>query len=588
MNNKKIRLVLLTLTMGLLTGCFGRVTIVVTATPSLAPSPSPIPTEVPLSTTPTPPLAEPTNATEALAATLSSTASANTIKLWLSPDVPPEYQEALDPLVASGRYAWSSASAAQVKLVSAPPSGGLVTQRIYAPVVPFPTATDDVKWADIQRYWQGEIGALSSLSESGQPPEFVTTSAIQAWLVQQFGPPSPLVRIDVVPPDAIVTTLWLHRAAAWALAPFDKLDPAMKVLTLDGASVFDRQLDLNKYPLIQTFAFSGDPQLVVAVENEVKQNGKWITTNRDLSRMTIFVMTGVTALGRATAYQMELKGITLPARDILPFMQDADLVHTSNEVAFAKDCPYPDPSYTNTTQIRFCSKESYFDLLKTIHLSIVELTGNHVNDWGTPAFSNSLDLYDANKVGYFGGGRNEEDARKALIVTNNGNTIALIGCNPVGPAPAWAKTDRPGAARCNDDFLAQEIPRLKTVANVVIMTIQYQEFYQYNPTLDQVAYFQKFATLGADLVMGSQAHVPQGFNFTGNAFIHYGIGNLFFDQMDSLQTRQMFADKLIIYKGKHISTVLFTGLLEDYSRPRRMTADERKAFLKDIFKASGW
>jgi hypothetical protein len=34
--------------------------------------------------------------------------------------------------------------------------------------------------------------------------------------------------------------------------------------------------------------------------------------------------------------------------------------------------------------------------------------------------------------------------------------------------------------------------------------------------------------------------------------------------------------------------VLFTGLIEDYSRPRPMTDAERANFLQTIFKASGW
>src|SRR5207237_9914732 len=130
--------------------------------------------------------------------------------------------------------------------------------------------------------------------------------------------------------------------------------------------------------------------------------------------------------------------------------------------------------------------------------------------------------------------------------------------------------------------------QLKRNASVVIMTSQYQEYYEYIPPNDQIAFFQKYAQDGADLVMGSQAHQPQGFNFTGSAFIHYGIGNLFFDQMDSIDTRRMFADKMIVYNGKHISTVLFTGLNEDYSRPRPMTPAERAEFLQTIFKASGW
>ncbi len=189
---------------------------------------------------------------------------------------------------------------------------------------------------------------------------------------------------------------------------------------------------------------------------------------------------------------------------------------------------------------------------------------------------------------YYGGGRNDEDARKARTIVHNGNTVAFIGCNPAGPAPAWATTDQAGSAKCDDTFIAQEIQRLKAAGDVVVMSLQYQEYYQYDAPADQVAFFGKYAQMGADLVMGSQAHQPQGFAFTGNAFIHYGIGNIFFDQMDALATRQMFADKLIFYEGRHVSTVLFTGLNEDYSRPRPMTPAERSAFLQTIFKASGW
>ncbi len=595
MNRKPFKLIVLVLGLSLTTGCFPRPVIVVTATPSQLPAPTVTPTELPT----IPPPAQTIDPTTAVLnndpPTLppdTPTAAPNAVRLWIAPDVPPTYQATLDPLVRSGRYAWASEAEAQVKLITAPPGSppisGLSAQWLYVPVVPFPTVADDVKWVAIQRYWNGDVAALSSLSNTKQPPKLILSPATLTAMTALLGPPNAAVKIEQVPPDALVTTLWLRRPAAWAIVPFAELDPAMKALTLDGASVFNRDLDLNTYPLVQHFTLTGDPALVAAASDAINASGKWIASNRDLSKLTILVMTGVTAMGRATAFQMEKTGITLPARDILPFLSDADLVHTSNEVAFATDCPFPDPAYTDTTKIHFCSKDSYFDLLKAIHLGVVELTGNHVNDWGTDAFTHTLDLYDANKIPYFGGGRNTEDARKGIVLTVNGNRIAFVGCNPVGPAPAWAKPDRVGAAKCDEDFLAKEIPRLKTIADVVIMTIQYDEYYQYDVPDDQVSYFHKFADMGADLVMGSQAHWPQGFAFTDKTFIHYGIGNLFFDQMDQLGTRQMFADKLMIYNGKHISTVLFTGLLEDYSRPRPMTPDERTDFLQTIFKASGW
>jgi hypothetical protein len=580
----KSRFTLLILAASLLTGCFGRVTIIVTATPSLAPqitpTPTAIPTDTPGPTTPTTVAPTPTP--------ITPTALPEIVRVWMSPDVPVEFQVALDPLVKSKRYAWANEAQSDVKLTAdQTPSGGLAGQWIYAPVVPFPTIADNVNWADIQRYWKGDTAALASLTGNNQPPVFVAAHEVVMWLTRVLGAPASNVKIEEIPPDGIVTTLWLRRPAGWSIVPFDRLDPAMKVLTLDGASVFNRSLALDKYPLQQSFSLKGETGLVNATTEAIRTNGNWIATNRDLSKMTIMVMTGVTALSRATAYQMELDGITLPARDILPFLEDATFIHTSNEVSFATDCPYPNPAY-QASGMRFCSKDSYLDLLKTIKLNIVELTGNHVVDWGAEAFAHTLDIYDANKIGYFGGGRNDQDAKKALIINHNGNSIALIGCNPAGPSFAWAKEDRVGAAKCDDEFLAKEIARLKASGNLVIMTLQYQEYYQYSAPSDQVAFFEKYAKMGADLVMGSQAHQPQGFAFTGTAFIHYGYGNLFFDQMDSIATRRMFADKLILYNGKHLSTVLFTGLIEDYSRPRPMTADERTAFLDTIFKASGW
>ena len=70
--------------------------------------------------------------------------------------------------------------------------------------------------------------------------------------------------------------------------------------------------------------------------------------------------------------------------------------------------------------------------------------------------------------------------------------------------------------------------------------------------------------------------------------IHYGLGNLFFDQMHTLSYRQEFLDLHVFYGGRHISTELLTALLEDYAQPQPMEDDERAAFLEQIFAASGW
>jgi poly-gamma-glutamate synthesis protein (capsule biosynthesis protein) len=58
--------------------------------------------------------------------------------------------------------------------------------------------------------------------------------------------------------------------------------------------------------------------------------------------------------------------------------------------------------------------------------------------------------------------------------------------------------------------------------------------------------------------------------------------------MDRLGTRQTFVDIYTIYEGRLLSVTLWTGLIENYARPRMMTPAERGQLLELVFAASGW
>ena len=51
-----------------------------------------------------------------------------------------------------------------------------------------------------------------------------------------------------------------------------------------------------------------------------------------------------------------------------------------------------------------------------IGVDIIELTGNHVNDWGRPALNHSLTLYTEAEMGVFGGGADLAAARAPYIM----------------------------------------------------------------------------------------------------------------------------------------------------------------------------
>jgi poly-gamma-glutamate synthesis protein (capsule biosynthesis protein) len=306
--------------------------------------------------------------------------------------------------------------------------------------------------------------------------------------------------------------------------------------------------------------------------------------NRVEHQMTLVVMTGVTALTRATAQLMDAKGVTYPAQDIKPWFANADFVHISNEVSFKPDCVAE-----GSGTMSFCSHDSYIQLLEAINTNIIELTGNHLEDKGNQWVDYSLDMYRERGWQWFGGGANQAEAVKPLTVTHDINRIAFIGCNTVGP---FAGEESGGAARCDFEQMKADIRQLRDSGYLPIVTLQYLEDYDYSPTAPQKRDFRSLAAAGAVMVQGSQAHQAQTLEFYGDTFIHYGLGNFFFDQMWSDGTRQEFVDRLTFYQGRLLSIDLRTAILEEYGRPRPMTvgdsdpAADRQAFLQMIFDLS--
>ncbi len=79
--------------------------------------------------------------------------------------------------------------------------------------------------------------------------------------------------------------------------------------------------------------------------------------------------------------------------------------------------------------------------------------------------------------------------------------------------------------------------------------------------------------------------------FDSKSFIHYGLGNLFFDQYQFCTNNACddgFIDRHVFYDGRYIGTELLTIRFVDYARPRLMTQEERVELLDKVFSASGW
>ena len=91
-----------------------------------------------------------------------------------------------------------------------------------------------------------------------------------------------------------------------------KQEPRWKVIAIDGVSPIHKDLIADVYPLSVPLGISGDGTSFEIFINSLQ----WPVSNRDPNKLTVVVMTGVTALTRATAWTMVTKGIEYPAEKI--------------------------------------------------------------------------------------------------------------------------------------------------------------------------------------------------------------------------------------------------------------------------------
>lgn len=525
-------------------------------------------------------------------ATLTPTAAPAQPLLWVSPDLPEAFLALLSLPAAlqttstrAEANMWIEIPSVDVYAKGAPatPAKEIANaQWVYALAAPFPTVVDAVSKEAIQAAWNGK----ANKTFNGAP--LLMTAETRAALEAYWGPASPK-EIRVAARETLLDTAW-EEQTAWAVIPFEDIQPRWKILRVDGQSPLDSDFTAETYPLSIPIQVTG-----LYVDQESAMAISALPNNRDPRKLTSLVMTGVTALSRHIGERMETKGLTYPAEDIGELLAGADLTHISNEVSFYQKCPTPGP---DRADMRFCSHPRYMALLEEVGADIIELTGNHILDWGWQPFLYSLELYEQHNMLTYGGGAKLADALQPLLVEHNGNRLAFLGCSPSGPENVWATNESPGSAPCVYERMEEQIRQLRADGYLPIVTLQAVETDTYAPpTAQGTPNFRRLARAGAVIVSGSQSHVPQTMTFvqasTGDepptsSFVHYGLGNLFFDQMKPEESRQEFIDQHVFYDGKYLGVTLHTALLEDYARPRPMTAPERSKFLEEIFRLSNW
>ncbi len=437
------------------------------------------------------------------------------------------------------RAIWSDSAATRLAPCAADAADRIGEWR-YALTAPLYTTTFDLTADELGKLWkQGDLRM---------------DEATRAALAPALGDGSP----EIVPAGERVEPT----SKRFAIVAAHDLYPQWKVVRIGG--VHPLADDASGSPLTIPLCLAGKPA------------GAHVA-NIDPAKLTTIAMTGVTAMTRQMGKLMDEKGPTYPAKAVEFWFEGIDIVHVSNEVSFVPNCKHNDHGTS------FCSKDVYMEALQAIGADVIELTGSHLADKGRKWLARTVDMYDQAGMKYFGGGRDQLEAARPLIMESNGNKIAFVGCNVPRSEEGWVDEDEPDVAYCDYKRMAWEVQDLRSRGYVPIVAIQHWEHDQADPDDKLVRDFRYMAESGAALVFGSQGHFPQGWEVHHGAYIHYGTGNfLFFQGIE--RNKPASHDRLYIHDGRLLSVEqLFTRLYET-GRLREMTAKERDGFIEAMRK----
>lgn len=172
-------------------------------------------------------------------------------------------------------------------------------------------------------------------------------------------------------------------------------------------------------------------------------------------------------------------------------------------------------------------------VLAAAGIDAVSVANNHGMDYGTAGLADTLAAGRSAGLPVLGAGPDERQAFAGLTRTVRGVRVTVVAATDVldsSVAAAWtAGPDSPGLASAKDgDRLVQRVRQAAASADVVVAFLHWGVERQVCPTARQQALAQALVEAGADLVVGSHAHVLQPLASVHGAPVAYGLGNFVF------------------------------------------------------------
>lgn len=223
-------------------------------------------------------------------------------------------------------------------------------------------------------------------------------------------------------------------------------------------------------------------------------------------------------------------------------------------------------------------------------VTLITEANNHGEDCGLPGLQNALTTRTQTGYPILGIGQNVDDAFTPYRATIDGEKIVIIAATQVIDSDlqaSWTATaTHPGLASAYDvDTLVSAVEAARRTADTVIVYLHWGTELDACPNPLQEPLARVLVSAGADLVVGTHAHVLLGGGYLGSAYVDYGLGNFAF--YDNSPPEDESGALIVTATGRRIDSVSWRPAVIVDDLPQPLTGAAATAAIENWNAARG-
>jgi hypothetical protein len=239
---------------------------------------------------------------------------------------------------------------------------------------------------------------------------------------------------------------------------------------------------------------------------------------------------------------------SIPFKRIKNFFKASDIGYINLETPLSEKCRHIGA---------FCSSPKFARILKDNNIMIVSLANNHSFDGGEKAFIETMNILKANSIKFFGGGMNIKEARKGETIEIGGLKIGFLGYSSICNSffTSLAKNEQPGILPLFEPIVLSDIETLKMKCDFLIVSPHFDIEHKSKIHKNSITIAHKMVDHGADLIIGSHAHVPKPIEIYKGKLIIYCLGHLIF--LEKIWGNSLIAKIILSDAGNYEKAIFY-------------------------------